>query len=339
GSRHGRAGAHAPARGKRRGFSSVRADRPEAVRAVDRAVHPRSEGHLGLIAAGRAHDGEILPVRSVDRPLIASRTTDVLGVVAPLAGGPPAGSATGAALGIRGESLLRVVLLIGRGVDEVDSTVDAVDRPISVGHGAPPGRVGRVVRLRRAAASAVGKARGLASEAGPQRPRCRCGVPVAGRTGSLVRRRIQRVFESDIARPDRTISRHFVRAGGGFGTAFATSERQDVPRPDPCPHGAGERDNVPVTMAREHPGRRAGSHGGASLAPYPEWSTRTEIARPSPTNREDTNGCYASSIPRTSPSAPAMTTSASKRVPNENASSPRSSPRSIWPSPKRSIWS
>src|SRR5687768_9079208 len=31
---------------------------------------------------------------------------------------------------------------------------------------------------------------------------------------------------------------------------------------------AGTRDNVPVTMAREDPGRRAGSHGGASLAPY-----------------------------------------------------------------------
>jgi hypothetical protein len=27
-------------------------------------------------------------------------------------------------------------------VDEIDATVDAVDRPISVGHGAPPGRVG-----------------------------------------------------------------------------------------------------------------------------------------------------------------------------------------------------
>ena len=29
----------------------------------------------------------------------------------------------------------------------------------------------------------------------------------------------------------------------------------------------GSRDNVPVTMARDDPGRRAGSHGGASLAP------------------------------------------------------------------------
>ena len=123
--------------------------------------------------------------------------------IAAVAGGAPTGPAARAALRIRRESLLRVVLLIGRGVDEVDSTVDAGDRPISVGHGAPPGRVVGVVRLRRAAASAVGKARGLAQEAGPQRPRCRCGVPVAGRTGSLVRRRIQRVFESDIARPAR----------------------------------------------------------------------------------------------------------------------------------------
>src|SRR4029078_4863594 len=107
------------------------------------------------------------------------------------------------------------------------------------------------------------------------------------------------------------------------GTAFATSERQDVRRPDPCPHGAGERDNVPVTMAREQQGRRAGSHGGASLAPYQEWSTRTEIARPSPTKNQEPNGCYASSIPRTSTSAPAMTTSASERAPNQNATSPR----------------
>src|SRR5690349_3258683 len=162
---------------------SVRADGPEAVRAVDRSVHPGSEGHLRLVATGRAHDREILAVRAVDAPLVATRTTDVLDVVAALTGCAPAGSAAGAALGIRRETLLRVVLLIGRGVDEVDSTVDAGDRPISVGHGAPPGRVGRVVRLRRAAASAVGKAGGLAQKAGPQRPRCRCGVPVAGRTG------------------------------------------------------------------------------------------------------------------------------------------------------------
>src|SRR6185312_10789681 len=108
------------------------------------------------------------------------------------AGGAPTGPAAGAALRIRRESLLRVVLLIGRGVDEVDSTVDAGDRPISVGHGAPPGRVVAWCTCGRAAVSAVGKARGLAQDAGPQRPRCRCGVPVAGRTGSLVRRRIQR---------------------------------------------------------------------------------------------------------------------------------------------------
>src|SRR5688572_33215517 len=33
------------------------------------------------------------------------------------------------------------------------------------------------------------------------------------------------------------------------------------------PDGAGGRDKRPVTMTAEDPGRRAGSHGGASLAP------------------------------------------------------------------------
>src|SRR6185312_7987683 len=140
GSRYGRAHADAPAQGGC-GTRSVRADRPEAVRAVHGAVHPRPERHLRLIAARRAHDREVLTVRSVDGPLVAARTTDVLDVVTTVAGGAPTGPAAGAALRIRRESLLRVVLLIGRGVDEVDSTVDAGDRPISVGHGAPPGRV------------------------------------------------------------------------------------------------------------------------------------------------------------------------------------------------------
>lgn len=181
------------------GPTSVGTHRPEAVGAVDRSIHPRPERDLRLVAARRAHDREVLPVGPLDATLVAARTTDVPHVVAAFSCSSTAGATARAALGIRGECLLRVVLLIGRGVDELDSTVDAGDRPISVGHGAPPGRVVAWYAVRRATLSTVGKAGGLAQEAGPQRPRCRCGVPVAGRTGSFVRRRIQRVRKSDIA--------------------------------------------------------------------------------------------------------------------------------------------
>ena len=122
---------------------SVGADGPEAVGAVDRSVHPRPERHLRLVSARRTDDREVLPVGPLDAPLVPTRATDVAHVVPALTRRSPAGAATRAALGIRCEPLLSVVLLIGGGMDEVDSTVDAVDRPISVGHGAPPGRVGR----------------------------------------------------------------------------------------------------------------------------------------------------------------------------------------------------
>ncbi len=109
-------------------------------------------------------------------------------------------------------------------------------------------------------------------------------------------------------------------------------------QPGSRPEGrAGERDNLPVTMAREHPGRRAGSHGGASLAPIPRLEHPDRVARPSPYERPDPSGCYGSSIPRTSTSAPAMTTSASRPPRSESASSPPSSQRSIWRSRRRSI--
>src|SRR6185436_3174905 len=64
------------------GQASVRADRPEAVGAVDRAVHTRLERHLGLVAAGRADHREVLACRPVVAALVAARAADVAHVVA-----------------------------------------------------------------------------------------------------------------------------------------------------------------------------------------------------------------------------------------------------------------
>src|SRR6187549_1886580 len=113
---------------------SVRADGPEAVRAVDRSVHARLERHLRLVATGRADHGEVLAVGAVVATLVAARAADVVGVVAAITSGAPAGSAAGAALGVAGEPLLHVVLLIGGRVDELHPAIDTVKSPIDVGH-------------------------------------------------------------------------------------------------------------------------------------------------------------------------------------------------------------
>src|SRR4051794_36049545 len=72
-------------------------DRPEAVRAVDRAIHPRLERYLGLIAAGRAENREVLAHRTVVTALVSARPSDVADVVAAVAARPSAGSAARAA--------------------------------------------------------------------------------------------------------------------------------------------------------------------------------------------------------------------------------------------------
>src|SRR5215467_7350732 len=120
--------------------ASVRVGGPEAIRAVDRAVHARLERHLRLAAAGSADHGEVLASGTVVAPLIAARATDAAHVVPTLAGGSATGAAAGAALRLAGEPLLHVVLLIGGRVDEVHPAVDAVQGPIDVGHfGSTPG--------------------------------------------------------------------------------------------------------------------------------------------------------------------------------------------------------
>ena len=121
---------------------SVGPDRPEAVGAVHRPVHPRSEGDLGLVPARRAHDGEVLAVGAVITTLVPARAADVTDVGPAVAGRPPTGPAARAALGLAGEALLDVVLLVRGGMDEFHTAVDAAEGPIDVGHVAPPGRVG-----------------------------------------------------------------------------------------------------------------------------------------------------------------------------------------------------
>src|SRR5439155_7197325 len=98
---------------------SARLDGPEAVGAVDRPIHPRLEGHLGLVPARRADHREVLAGRSILPALVAARPADVVEVVAALARSTPAGAAARAALRIGGEPLLCVELLVGRRVDEL----------------------------------------------------------------------------------------------------------------------------------------------------------------------------------------------------------------------------
>jgi len=109
----------------------LRADLPEAVRAVDRAVHPRLERHLGLVTALRAEDREVL---ATGAGLVATRPTQVAGIEPAVAGGAATGAAAHAALRLRGEALLGVVLLIVGGMDEFDAAVDASECSVDVGH-------------------------------------------------------------------------------------------------------------------------------------------------------------------------------------------------------------
>src|SRR6188768_2959922 len=130
---------------------SVGLDLAEAVRAVDRLVHARLERYLRLVAARRADRREVLARSAVVGALVAARATQRGRVVAAaVAGRTPVGAARGAALGVGGEPLREVVLLVRGGVDELHTAVHAVDGPIDVDHeAAPPERArrrGRCVR-------------------------------------------------------------------------------------------------------------------------------------------------------------------------------------------------
>ena len=114
---------------------------PEAVGAVDGPVHAWLERDLGLVAAGRAEDREVLANRPV-AALVAPRAADVADVgLAGIAGRASQGPAAGAALGVGDEPLLCVELLVRGRVDELDAAVDAGEGSIGVGQPGPPGRV------------------------------------------------------------------------------------------------------------------------------------------------------------------------------------------------------
>jgi hypothetical protein len=88
------------------------------------------ERHLGLVPAARANGREILP-RSAAAPVPARR-------LARLAHRPSRRPATGAALRVGHEPLLRVVLLILGRVDELSAAIDACQGSIDVAHDVPP---------------------------------------------------------------------------------------------------------------------------------------------------------------------------------------------------------
>ena len=234
------------------GRLSVGPDRPEAVRAIDRPIHPGLERHMRLVAAGRADDREVLAARAVIAALVAARAADVADVVAAVTRSPAAGPAARAALRVADEPLLDVVLLVSGRVDEFHAAVDAVQGSIDVGHVAPPGAVDPRGARRRATASTDGICVVWRLGAGAARPRLSMWSPCLGAHRFVVRRRIQRLPESSRERLDGAAA----PAGGG-------------------------RDNVPVTMAADDPVRRAGSHGGASLAPLngsrPGQTVRTDM--------------------------------------------------------------
>jgi len=81
---------------------------------------------------GRGRIGPIIAA------LVSTRPADIANVGAPIAHCPTTGPATGAALRITHETLLRVVLLIGGGMDELDAAVDAGKGSINVDHSVPP---------------------------------------------------------------------------------------------------------------------------------------------------------------------------------------------------------
>src|SRR5688572_27385045 len=117
-------------------------DVSEAVGAVDRPVHARLERHLRGVAALRTDDREILAHRPVIAALIAARSADLAhAIAAGLAHRSPGRSAARTALGIGREPLLRVELLVCRGVDELHAAVGAGQGAICIGHrGTSPGQ-------------------------------------------------------------------------------------------------------------------------------------------------------------------------------------------------------
>jgi hypothetical protein len=161
----------------------ARLDGPEAVGAVDRAVHSRLEGHLRLVAARRADDREVLARRAVVAALVATRPADLADVIAGIPSGASAGPTARAPLRIRGKPLLGVELLVCGGMNEFHPTIDATDRSVDEGHGAcsSPARCRGVAGLWCVPGRPIGgRDVRWREKPGPRDPRCRCGVPARG---------------------------------------------------------------------------------------------------------------------------------------------------------------
>jgi hypothetical protein len=239
-------GHHARPRSIRR--ASVWLHLTEAIGAIDRTVHAGLERDLGLVAAGRADHGEILPGDAIVAALVAAGPPDLADVVPGVASSPSTRPTARAALGIRRESLLLVVLLIGRRMDELHPAVDACQRSISVGHETFLSSASHVPCVRAGTASTADGTVRLRriGQAGAAVSRCRYGVPVSG----------ARVDDrSNIHRPRKT------------GLACVAG---------PFTRGCDSR---PVTMTADRRGGERGP-GGASLAPCSGLVTRARWTAP-----------------------------------------------------------
>src|SRR5690348_16678953 len=107
------------------------AHQPEAVAAVDRPRSGGPERDLGLLAATRAGRVEEL-ARATGIAASAA-----ISVARAAHRGAPLRATRRAALGRRGESLLREELLLGGGEDEVNATIRTLQHLVGVGHERP----------------------------------------------------------------------------------------------------------------------------------------------------------------------------------------------------------
>src|SRR3954451_17411956 len=246
-------------------MGSVGLDGPEAIRAVDRAVHARLERDLRLVSAGRADDGEVLAVRPVVTALVAAWAADVADVIAGVAGRATAGATACAALGFADEALLLVVLLIGRGVDEFHAAFDTAQGSIAIGHESrPPGARRYAERFRVGTTAVRPGERAMMEETGAPTHR------------SPVRGRIQRVAKRGCRRP-----------------CDARGPCQKAPPP------SGDRDTVPVTMLDDSGVGERGVMGAPRSrkrrGPHPVGRNRgptdSSVLQPSPARRQAAPRC------------------------------------------------
>ena len=198
-------------------------------------------------------DREVLPGDVIVAALVAARPTDVPDVVAGVAAGAAAGSTARAALRVRREPFLYVVLLVGRRVDELHPAVDAGQRPIGVGHQSFLSSCACSPVTPRAWTSADGTLRGASGRPAPRYP----GADME----SLFR-------GAPVARSARPYTE---------SKNPALQPTTGPPDGAPC-GGIGDRDIRPVTMSRRDSGWRARARGRlARTSPGPLRGTRRRV--------------------------------------------------------------